>query len=76
MHLRRTLKHDKQGSTAACRCERSEAISVSDKDCFVADAPRNDMFRLAMPFSRGWCHARLRGHPGLGVRVALLVHSR
>ena len=37
--------------TTAVHCERSEAISFTDRDCFVAYAPGNDRSQLLAPFS-------------------------
>ena len=34
---RRTLEHEKRESAAIYHCERSEAISLSDRECFVAE---------------------------------------
>jgi hypothetical protein len=61
MRLRHTLEDEKRGSSADCHCERSEAIFVFCRDCFVAGAcpersvakskgaPRNDSLVSSAP---------------------------
>lgn len=69
MHLRAPLSM-KISDVLSRHCERSEAISTRQRDCFVADAPRNDMIRPSVPFFGGMTRTeRLRHCPSCPRRV-------
>jgi hypothetical protein len=52
MYLRSPLSTKREAVPLSRHCERSEAIFVfENRDCFVADAPRNDSVRPSAPFS-------------------------